>query len=65
MVCDACPIREECGEFAIATNQEGGMWGGMTDNERKDERKVRYRLAQLELQADLPSNIRDGYEWSR
>ncbi len=26
-VCGACPVRQQCLEFAITTNQEYGVWG--------------------------------------
>lgn len=63
-ICDACPIEDKCGDWAIETNQEGGVWGGMTDDERKRERKKRYRLAQLEILAESPLPS-ESYEWSR
>lgn len=39
-VCGACPVREECLEFALATNQEAGVWGGTTEEERRKLRKA-------------------------
>lgn len=39
-VCGACPVRRECLEFAMATNQESGVWGGTTDDERRRLRKT-------------------------
>jgi WhiB family redox-sensing transcriptional regulator len=40
-VCAACPVREQCLEWAIATRQEDGVWGGLTDNERRRLRRRR------------------------
>ena len=34
MVCAQCPVIQECGDWAIATNQRYGIWGGMTRRER-------------------------------
>jgi WhiB family redox-sensing transcriptional regulator len=34
-VCSGCPVRSECLEFAIATNQEYGVWGGASEEERR------------------------------
>jgi len=34
-VCLQCPVRQECLEFALATNQEAGVWGGTTEDERR------------------------------
>lgn len=39
-ICAECPVREECLEFALATNQESGVWGGTTDDERRRLRKA-------------------------
>jgi len=33
-ICYECPVRETCLEWAIETNQEYGVWGGLTRNER-------------------------------
>lgn len=41
--CTDCPVRVECGEFALATNQEAGIWGGMTEEARRRERRRRAR----------------------
>jgi WhiB family redox-sensing transcriptional regulator len=34
-VCDGCQVRTECLEFAITTNQEYGVWGGASEEERR------------------------------
>jgi WhiB family transcriptional regulator, redox-sensing transcriptional regulator len=39
-ICTACPVREECLEFALATNQEAGIWGATTEEERRKLRKI-------------------------
>jgi len=38
-ICTACPVATECLEFALATNQEAGIWGGTTEEERRKLRK--------------------------
>ncbi len=38
-VCEVCEVRAECLEFALATNQEAGIWGGTTEEERRALRK--------------------------
>ena len=40
-VCAQCPVREACAEFALATNQEDGIWGGLTPRERRAPRRRR------------------------
>ncbi|MEY2468459.1 MAG: WhiB family transcriptional regulator, redox-sensing transcriptional regulator [Actinomycetota bacterium] len=34
-VCDACPVREACLEFALAAREREGVWGGATERERR------------------------------
>ena len=38
-VCATCPVREECLEFALATRQNDGVWGGLTETERRRLRR--------------------------
>ena len=34
-VCAGCVVRDECLDFAITTNQEYGIWGGTSEEERR------------------------------
>jgi WhiB family redox-sensing transcriptional regulator len=34
-VCAGCPVQMDCLELAIATDERYGIWGGMTDLERR------------------------------
>ena len=34
-VCNTCPVREECLEYALDAREAYGIWGGMTELERK------------------------------
>ena len=34
-ICAACGVRGQCLEFAIATKEPYGIWGGLTELERK------------------------------
>jgi WhiB family redox-sensing transcriptional regulator len=40
-VCATCPVREACLEFALATRQHDGVWGGLDEAERKRLRRRR------------------------
>ena len=40
-VCATCPVRTECLDWAIATRQHDGIWGGTTESERKRIRRRR------------------------
>jgi WhiB family redox-sensing transcriptional regulator len=42
-ICETCGVTAQCLEFALLTNQESGIWGGLSEDER---RKVRARQAQ-------------------
>lgn len=33
-VCRRCPVQAECLEWALATNEQHGIWGGLSDRER-------------------------------
>jgi len=39
-VCRECPALEPCLDFALATNQEAGVWGGTSEEERRKLRKT-------------------------
>ena len=44
LVCGGCPVRAECLEAALATEQPGyefGLWGGLTPVERRKVRAAR------------------------
>ena len=34
-VCAQCPVRRQCLQFALATHQMHGVWGGTTEEERQ------------------------------
>ena len=36
-VCRRCPVRSDCLEFALLHRERGGVWGGMTQEERDAE----------------------------
>ncbi len=38
-VCGMCEAREECLEFALKTNQDSGIWGGTSEEERRKLRR--------------------------
>lgn len=38
--CDLCPVRQVCGEWAIAHPQQG-IWGGMSEAQRDEIRRQR------------------------
>jgi WhiB family transcriptional regulator, redox-sensing transcriptional regulator len=38
-VCRECEVNGQCLEFALATNQDSGVWGGTSEEERRKLRK--------------------------
>jgi len=47
-ICARCPVKDACLSFAIETNQEYGIWGGTTEDERRVLRRAwRARRAAL------------------
>lgn len=40
-VCAECPVTSDCLDFALATNQDSGIWGGLSEEERRAIRRQR------------------------
>lgn len=45
-ICQACPVRPDCLDWALATNQRFGMLGGLTPAERRAVRRDRRQEGQ-------------------
>jgi WhiB family redox-sensing transcriptional regulator len=39
-VCLQCPAQQPCLEFALVTNQDSGVWGGTSEEERRKLRRA-------------------------
>jgi WhiB family redox-sensing transcriptional regulator len=46
-ICARCPVQEPCLEFALASNQDAGVWGGLTEDERRTLKRARQRRRRL------------------
>ena len=44
--CGDCPVQTECLTYALATNQQAGIWGGLTSKERQKLNRGRSRPRQ-------------------
>jgi WhiB family redox-sensing transcriptional regulator len=44
-VCAECTVTQECLDFALDTNQDSGIWGGLSEEERRQIRRQRAALA--------------------
>jgi WhiB family transcriptional regulator, redox-sensing transcriptional regulator len=42
-ICAECTVRSECLDYALDTNQDAGVWGGLSEEERRDIRRARRR----------------------
>lgn len=42
-VCDGCPVRAECLEYALTTADQFGIWGGESERSRRRLRSARAR----------------------
>jgi len=34
-ICDPCPVKKNCLDWALSTHQDTGVWGGLSEDERK------------------------------
>jgi WhiB family redox-sensing transcriptional regulator len=39
-VCGSCEVVETCLEWAVGSGQDVGVWGGLTEDERRDLERV-------------------------
>lgn len=39
-VCAQCPVRIDCLSYALATGQDSGVWGGASEEERREIRSA-------------------------
>jgi WhiB family transcriptional regulator, redox-sensing transcriptional regulator len=40
-VCRGCVVREDCLEYALANGEKFGIWGGLSERERRRIRRMR------------------------
>ena len=38
-VCGECPVKNDCLEYALETNQDAGIWGGLDEEQRRAIRR--------------------------
>ncbi|MGX7730134.1 WhiB family transcriptional regulator [Rhodococcus sp. 2H158] len=41
-ICAACPVRLPCRDHAVKNKEQHGIWGGLTERERRGLRHVRW-----------------------
>jgi WhiB family redox-sensing transcriptional regulator len=42
-MCRRCPVVTQCLDWALKTNQQDGVWGGLSEDERRTLRRARQR----------------------
>lgn len=47
LICQGCPVREQCLEWAMATGEPDGIWGGTSPRERRKLRAASAQAADL------------------
>ena len=53
-ICSGCGVRRACLVFAVATNQQFGIWGGCDEDERRAvRRRWRAAMARAKRRAEL------------
>jgi WhiB family transcriptional regulator, redox-sensing transcriptional regulator len=47
MLCDECPIKDLCRDYAISAQEDYGIWGGTNARERREARLALNSRAQI------------------
>lgn len=56
-VCARCPVRAACREYALAHPEPTGVWGGMSEEERRAERARRRETPQRSASASTRGDV--------
>jgi len=60
-VCAACPVRQPCLDYAITNRITHGIWGGLTERERRALRSRWVRATRRERDRDVTAAAAAGY----
>ncbi len=44
-ICRDCPVRSQCLSYAIEAPVDHGVWGGLTERERRRQRRLNRQVA--------------------
>lgn len=58
-VCRPCPVREQCLEWALNARQDTGVWGGLSEQERRRIHKRRPSIAHHEARSAVEVILQD------
>ncbi len=48
-ICQECPVANECLDYALRTNQEYGIWGCTSEDERKHIKRSLYLAEKIPI----------------
>jgi hypothetical protein len=60
-VCAACPVRQPCLDYAISNRIVHGIWGGLTERERRALRSSWVRASRRERDRAIVAAETDGF----
>ncbi len=60
-VCAACPVRQQCLDYAITNRVVHGIWGGLTERERRALRSLWVRASRRERDRAILATEAAGY----
>jgi hypothetical protein len=60
-VCAACPVRQPCLEYAITNRITHGIWGGLTERERRALRSRWVRISREDRDRAIVAAETDGH----
>jgi WhiB family transcriptional regulator, redox-sensing transcriptional regulator len=44
VVCQRCPVLESCLQWALESGQDAGVWGGLSEDERRELKRQNTRV---------------------
>ncbi len=53
-ICSRCEVSAECLRFALNSGQEYGVWGGTSEDERKEMRRPQRALRPMPVTGQVP-----------
>ena len=64
-LCRRCPVRDQCLEFAMVTNQRDGIWGATSEEDRRRMRSAWLAARRARESAGGPTAPRTGVPMKR
>ncbi|QDQ95789.1 WhiB family transcriptional regulator [Rhodococcus sp. WB9] len=62
-ICLPCPVLEQCRDHALAVGEPYGVWGGMTETDRRRHTKRLHRGERRSLGSQHPTRDRPSREY--